>query len=41
MVTVEMTEEMTREEIMELVYQRVNQELPIKENITSNFCHIL
>ena len=41
MVTVEVREDMTRKEIMELVYQRVDQELPLKEHITSSFCNIL
>ena len=40
-VTVQMREDMTREEIMELVYQRVDQELPLKEDVASNSCNIL
>ena len=40
-VTVRVREDMTREEIMELVYQRVDRELPIKEDTTSNICNIL
>ena len=41
-VTVQVREDMTREEIMELVYQRVDQQLPIKEIVTSsNVCNIL
>ena len=39
--TVQVREDMTREEIMELVYQRVDQELPLKENVTSDICYIL
>ena len=39
--TVQVREDMTREEIMELVYQRVDQQLPLKENVTSNICNIL
>ena len=40
-VTVQVREEMTKNEIMELVYQKVNQELPLKEEVTSNICIIL
>ena len=40
-VTVQVMEDMTREEIMELVYQRVDQELPIKEDVTSSICNVL
>ena len=32
---------MTKNEIMELVYQRVDQELPLKEEVTSNICIII
>ena len=39
--TVQVREDMTREEIMELVYQRVDQELPLKEDVKSNICNIL
>ena len=39
--TVPVKEDMTREEIMELVYQRVDQQLLVKENVTSNICNIL
>ena len=41
MVTVQVREEMTKNEIMELVYQRVDQELPLKEEVTSNICIII
>ena len=43
MVTVQVREDMTREEIMELVYQTIDQELPIKEDVrkTSYICNIL
>ena len=40
-VSVQVREDMTRKEIMELVYQRVNQELPLKEDVTSIICNIL
>ena len=42
-VNVQVSEDMTREEIMELVYQRVDQELPIEEDVrmTSYICNIL
>ena len=40
-VTVQVREEMTKNEIMELVYQRVDQELPLKEDSSSNICNIL
>ena len=40
-VTVQVREDMTREEVMELVYQRVDQELPLKEDVTSSTCNIL
>ena len=42
-VTVQVREEMTREEIMKLVYQRVDQELPLQEDVrkTSYICNIL
>ena len=39
--TVQVREEMTKNEIMELVYQRVDQELPLKEEVTSNICIII
>ena len=40
-VSVQVREDMTRKEIMELVYQRVYQELPLKEDVTSIICNIL
>ena len=40
-VNVQVSEDMTRQEIMELVYQRVDQELPLKEDVASNSCNIL
>ena len=40
-VTVQVREDMTREEIMELVYQTIDQELPIKEDVKSYSCNIL
>ena len=38
---VQVSEDMTREEIMELVYQRVDQELPLKEDVKPYICNIL
>ena len=40
-VTVQVREDMTREETMELVYQRVYQELPLQQDVTSHICNIL
>ena len=41
MVTVEVKEDMTKEEIMNLVLQRVDGEMPLKEDHSSKNCNIL
>ena len=40
-VTVEVREGMTKEEIMDLVLQRVEGDLPLKEDPSSNLCTTL
>ena len=40
-VTVEVREGMTKEEIMDLVLQRVEGDLPLKEDPSSNLCTAL
>ena len=40
-VSVQIKEDMTSQEIMELVLQRVDGELPLKEDLPSRVCGIL